>query len=141
MNFDQSRKELVDKLLALHQKLTKLVLVAKVGEKAWSSLITNTAGRSMGRLETIYAFLLELEAKEWKRMHEIWHWPNMTDDMWEYYFSFFSRPTLVEHIQLDFAGRALKARWLLFKEEYVAKHGTKTTPKVEHSGDSNVPKQ
>lgn len=131
MNFDQHRKELVERLLALHAKMTRLVIVAKIGEKSWSSLITNTAGRSVGRIETIIAFLEEFEKKEWAEMDRIWRLPNMTDEMWDYYFSFFSKPTLVEHVQLDQAARKMKARWVLFKAEYIAKHGTKTTPKVE----------
>lgn len=104
----------------LHDYLTFHVLKAGVGEISWQNLVKNIERKSDRRQLLIREFLFNLKDNEWKNIDTVWNLPNATPEMWDNMFSLYVEEPFPEVIRLRRAYRALKERWLQFKEELKA---------------------
>lgn len=102
----------------LHTLMTDYTIKCGIGQKSWGRLLYNYEKWKDWRKDYVTNFILSFYDKEWKELDKARKQMCATDEMWENMELFFDDQAFPEQAVVKRAMRAMKDRWIRFKEDY-----------------------
>lgn len=101
----------------LHELMTDYAMKCGIGYKNWSKLLNNCDKWREERRTYVAEFIKRLYENEWAALDKARKQMCATDDMWENMDLLFDGG-FPEQIVVKKSMKAMKARWIRFKEDY-----------------------